>query len=189
MRKLSYYIASTVDGFIAAPDGAADFFPWEGDHNAAMSAEYPETIPTHVLSALGLPAQRARHFDTVVMGRGTYDQVLKEGITSPYHHLRQYVFSSSLDQRHPDVEIVSGDPATKVKELKQQDGLGIWLCGGGNLAGQLRDEIDELLVKIYPIVAGSGIPLFGGEFRPTGFRLSASRVFDSGMAFMTYTKP
>ncbi|SDN12421.1 dihydrofolate reductase family protein [Allokutzneria albata] len=188
MRTLSYYIASTVDGFIATPDGAADFFPWEGDHNAVMTAEYPETLPTHVAAAVGLPPSEPRHFDTVLMGRGTYEVVLKEGIRSPYAHLRQYVFSTGLEQQHPDVEIVPGDPVAKVRELKAQEGKGIWLCGGGVLAGALREEIDELLVKIYPIVAGSGIPLFDGEFRATGFRLTAHRVFDSGMAFMTYSR-
>ncbi|MCP3798776.1 dihydrofolate reductase family protein [Allokutzneria sp. A3M-2-11 16] len=188
MRKLSYYIASTVDGCIAAPDGAADFFPWDGDHNAVMTAEYPETLPTHVAAAVGLPTPEPRHFDTVVMGRGTYDVVLEEGFPSPYAHLRQYVFSTGLERQHPDVEIVSGDPVAKVRELKAQEGKGIWLCGGGNLAGVLREEIDELLVKIYPIVAGAGIRLFDGEFRATGFRLAAHRVFDSGMVFMTYRR-
>ncbi|WP_086820928.1 dihydrofolate reductase family protein [Allokutzneria sp. NRRL B-24872] len=188
MRKLSYYIASTVDGFIATPEGAADFFPWEGDHNAVMTAEYPETVPTHVAAMVGLPVPEPRHFDTVVMGRGTYDVVLKEGVPSPYEHLRQYVFSNSLTRQHPDVEVVPGDPVAKVRELKALEGKGIWLCGGGALAGALREEIDELLVKIYPIVAGSGVPLFSGEFRATGFKLAAHRIFDSGMAFMTYTK-
>jgi dihydrofolate reductase len=73
-------------------------------------------------------------------------------------------------------------------ELKTEQGNGIWLCGGGNLAYRLLPEIDELVLKLYPIVIGSGVPLFAGEFRPEHFTLAERIVYDNGVALLSYTK-
>jgi dihydrofolate reductase len=188
MRKLTYFVGTTIDGFIAGPDGSVDFFPMEGPHVDWMIARYPETIPGHFRGQVGITAENAV-FDTLVMGRATYEPALKVGITSPYPHLRQYVVSRTLaESPDPAVEIVSGDPLAKVRELKQEDGKGIWLCGGGQLAGALRPEIDELVIKLYPIVAGAGTPLFAGEFEPGFFELTESETFENGAAALTYVK-
>jgi dihydrofolate reductase len=187
MRTLTYYVATTLDGFIAASDGSVDFFTFEGDFAETILAEYPETMPVQARSLLGLADTPNRHFDTVVMGRGTYQPALEVGITSPYPHLRQVVFSRTLAATDPEVEIVAGDPAAFVRDLKSQDGQGIWLCGGGKLAAQLVAEIDELVVKCNPIVLGSGIPLFDGEPAATRFTLNATRSFDTGVVMSTYT--
>ena len=167
MRKLVYYVASTIDGFIAGPDGEFDFFPISAELMAVMNAELPETVPTHFRAPAGLTDTPNRRFDTVVMGRGTYEPALKEGITSPYAHLKQYVFSRTLPPAtEPEVEIVAGDPAEFVRELKSRDGGDIWLCGGGDLAGQLLPEVDEFIIKLNPVVIGSRIPLARRDFRP-----------------------
>ncbi|GAA3076357.1 dihydrofolate reductase family protein [Streptosporangium carneum] len=187
MRKLVYYVGSSIDGFIAGPDGSVDFFPMGDDILEHILAEYADAVPTHVRKAIGIDPPTTR-FDTVVMGRATYDPALREGITSPYGHLRQYVVSGSVTEApDPAVRIVSGDPVAAVRELKRQDGKGIWLAGGARLAGTLLPEIDELIVKVYPVIVGSGIPLFAGGFAPTQFELADSRVFGSGAAVMTYT--
>ncbi|MFF4762094.1 dihydrofolate reductase family protein [Streptomyces sp. NPDC001292] len=188
MRRLTYYVAATLDGYIAGPDGGYDFFPFEGEVREAILAEYPETMPAHVRGPLGLTTTPHRHFDTVIMGRGTYEPALKAGITSPYAHLEQYVVSRALASPSPDVELVADDPAALVRELKKQDGMGIWLAGGGKLAAALRDEIDELIIKRNPVVIGSGVPLFDGPFAPTGFVPTARRDFDSGVSIVTYTR-
>ncbi|MER7824832.1 dihydrofolate reductase family protein [Streptomyces sp. NPDC096097] len=188
MRKLTYYVGTTLDGFIAGPDGQFDFFPFEGDLAAALLAEYPETIPAQARGPLGLDGVANQRFDTVLMGRATYETGLATGVTSPYPHLKQYVFSRTLTQLDPAVEVLATDPVAFVRDLKKQDGAGIWLCGGANLAGQLLEEIDELIIKRHPVVIGSGIPLFDAPFRPDGFKLTDSRVFNSGAAITTYAK-
>ncbi|MFG3708720.1 dihydrofolate reductase family protein [Micromonospora sp. NPDC047670] len=188
MRKLTYYIAATLDGFIAGPDGQFDFFPIDPDLAAAMNAEQPETVPTRFRSLAGLADAENRRFDTVLMGRGTYEPEYKKGITSPYAHLRQYVFAHTDTAWDPQVEVVDGDPVAFVRRLKQQPGKDIWLCGGGRLAGQLSIEIDELTIKRYPLVIGAGIPLFAGPFTPTGFALAETRTFASGATVTTYTR-
>ena len=188
MRKLSYYVAATLDGYILGPDGQLDFFLFEGDVKEAIVTDYPETMPIQARGPLGLMSTPNKHFDTVIMGRGFYEPGRKLGITSPYPHLKQYVVSRSLVADDPDITVVTDDPAGLVRELKQQAGMDIWLCGGGTVAAALRDEIDELIVKRNPIVIGSGASLFNGPFGPTSFTPAATRDFDSGVNITTYTR-
>lgn len=188
MRTLTYYVAATLDGFIAAPDGGNDFFPIEADVMAAMNAAQPETVPTHVREQFGLADVPNKRFDTVVMGRRTYDPALQVGITSPYAHLRQVVFSRTLTSTDPSVEVVDTDPVAFVAELKRGDGKSIWLAGGGKLASALIGEIDELVVKRYPLVIGAGIGMFDGALDPARFRPSTSQAFASGAVVSTYVR-
>ncbi|WP_433386812.1 dihydrofolate reductase family protein [Micromonospora sp. KLBMP9576] len=189
MRKLVYYVASTLDGFIAGPDGSFDFFPIEADLSAHVNNLLPEVVPTVHRSALGIDAPNGR-FDAVLMGRGSYEPALSHGITSPYAHLTQYVFSRTLPPAaEPEVEIVSADPLEFVRELKRRDGRDIWLCGGGQLVGQLLPEVDELMIKLYPLVIGSGIPLADRGFDPHRYTLVDARPFDSGAVLLHYTRP
>ncbi|GAA2415865.1 dihydrofolate reductase family protein [Streptomyces glaucosporus] len=194
MRKLVYYVAVTLDGRIAGPGGEYDFFPvGEGEEGAAysawMSERYPETVPTVGRASMGVEDAPNRRFDTVLMGLGSYRPALDAGITSPYAHLRQYVVSSTLPpDTDPAVTVVSGDPLTLVRDLKQEEGKDIWLCGGGLLAGALLPEIDELVVKSYPVVAGAGIPAFNGEFGPTLFKVADRRSFANDVTVTWYVR-
>ncbi|WP_028476480.1 dihydrofolate reductase family protein [Nocardia sp. CNY236] len=191
MRKLTYYVASTVDGFIATDDGSVDFFPVGGDHGPAINAQYPETLPTKVREAIGLQ-DRNRYFDTVVMGRKTHEFGVRTGTSSPYAHLRQFVVSRTMPESpDPAVELISADPVQKVRALKREQGLGIWLCGGGQLAQALIPEIDQIFLKLHPIVLGRGRPLFGAGPRlpePARFRVITSTVFEDGVAVVKYSR-
>lgn len=191
LRKLTYFVGTSIDGFIAAPDGDFTFllpFVTE-DYLPHLIGEYPDTLPTPGRAALGVADVPNTRFDTVLMGLGTYAPGLPLGLANPYAHLRQIVFSRSLaDSPDPAVEVTDEDPVALVRKLKQEDGLGIWLCGGADLAGQLLPEIDELIVKQYPVVAGAGIPLFRADFSPCTFRLTDSRVFEGGNLVLTYAK-
>lgn len=189
MRRLTYLIGVTVDGFIAGPEDEIDFFPTPQPYLAHLAAEYPETMPTHVRGAIGLAEVGNRRWDTVIMGLGTYQPALTLGITSPYAHLRQVVVSTTLASEDPAVEVVTDDPVTRVRELKAEEGLDLYLAGGARLAGALVDEIDELVVKLYPVLAGSGIPfLTGGGFQPRTLRRVSTTSFDSGHLITEYVR-
>jgi dihydrofolate reductase len=190
MRKLTYLVAATIDGFITGPaNDNPDFFLHEGDHGDFIRAEYPEIMPTHLRPLIGLADAPNKHFDTVLQGRGSWEIGVREGITNAYQHLRSIVFSRSITESpDPTVEFVATDPVERVRELKREDGMGIYLCGGGKLAAALRPEIDELIIKLHPVVAGAGIPMFGGEFAPERYDLADTRVFNSGVVHLTYTK-
>ena len=196
MRKLIYYVAVTLDGYIAAPDGGFDFFPLEGDHGPWIVENYPESVPGHVREQLGLAETPPRVFDTVLMGRATHQVAVDEGLASGYPHLRQYVFTS-----HPDdlptkegLTITSEDPVAVARGLKaEESGLDIWLCGGGALAATLIDEIDELRLKVNPLVLGDGIPLIGAAAAKPGasampLTRRMSRAFESGVTYVEYVR-
>jgi dihydrofolate reductase len=190
MRKLTYYAAATLDGFIAADDGSVGFFPVGGDHGPAIRSQYPETLPTKVREVFGIATGNIS-FDTVLMGRKTYDFGVRTGTSSPYRHLRQFVVSTTLPESpDPGIELISADPLDRVRELKRESGLGIWLCGGGELARCLLPEIDQIFLKRYPVVLGSGRPLFGtgARIEPTLFRVTTSRMFKSGVSFVKFAR-
>ncbi|MEW9554129.1 dihydrofolate reductase family protein [Nonomuraea sp. NPDC050783] len=181
MRKLVYYIGVSLDGYIAGPKAEFDFYPLSDQMAAWINTRYPETLPTHIREPLGLANEPNKVFDTLVMGRGTYEPALDVPTTSPYSHLRQYVVSSTLKIDDPTVTVESGDPLALVRRLKAEDtGMDIYLCGGGKLAGALLPEIDEIILKSYPVVAGAGIPMFSGPFRPTLFTPTRRESFDNG---------
>ncbi|MYV30571.1 dihydrofolate reductase [Rhodococcus sp. DSM 6344] len=188
MRKLVYYVGASLDGYVAGPGGEFDFLPVSEQITAWICDRYPETVPTHVRPALGIEDAPNKTFDTVVMGRGSYEPGLAAGVKSPFAHLRQFVVSTTIpDAEDPPVTIVRADPLGVVRSLKEEEGQDIWLCGGGTLAGELLPEIDELIIKRYPVVAGAGIPMIRGNFEPTLFTPTATESLDDG-ASITWLK-
>ncbi|MFD5649459.1 MULTISPECIES: dihydrofolate reductase family protein [unclassified Streptomyces] len=190
MRNLTYFIACSIDGFIGGPDGDASFMvPFvDEEFFEFLKSEYPETLPTHGRRPLGIDDLPNKKFDTIVQGRASYDLALKEGVTSPYAHLREYVASRTLTESpDPNVEIISTDLVGRVRELKAEDSaLGIYLCGGSAVAGELVDEVDELVVKTYPVVLGTGMPMFGSGFEVSAFVPDSVRTFGNGVVVRTY---
>ncbi|RSN55774.1 dihydrofolate reductase family protein [Actinomadura sp. WAC 06369] len=195
MRKLVYYIASTLDGFVAGPDGAdptgpGGFWPIPDDYVRYIIAEFPETLPGPAREAMGVTDPGSR-FDTVLEGRRSYEVGLAQGVADAYPHLRHLVFSRTMTESpDPAVRLVSGDPAATVRELKEEDGKDIWIIGGGALAGALYAEIDRLVVKVAPLTIGAGVPLFGRDaaFDPRTWVLADHTVLDSGLVVLTYDR-
>ncbi len=189
MRKLVYYVAVSLDGFIAAPDGSFDAFPMEGDHMAALVQDWSDTIPGHVRDALGLPPADGSRFDSVVMGWNTYAIGLAAGVDSPYPHLRQFVVSTRRPVVPDAIELISDDPISAIRSLKSEPGdRDIWLCGGGRLAATIASEIDQLVLKVNPIALGDGIPLFNGSYQPSLFELASSTRYNSGVLVNEYQR-
>ena len=114
MRKLKYYVACSIDGFIARKDGSFKDLFLDGE----VVNDYIESF---------------KLFDIVLMGRKTYEVGLKEGKTNPYPMMKSFVFSCSM-KASPDenVEIVSENAIALVKSLKNEAGKDIYLCGGAN---------------------------------------------------------
>jgi dihydrofolate reductase len=190
MRTLTYFVAVSLDGFIAGPDRAdpTGFWPIGEDYVERLVADYPETLPGGARVALGVTAA-GTHFDTVISGRRTYEVGLAAGVTNAYPHLRHVVFSSTPGlSPDPTVEVVDGDPVQTVRALKRESGKDIWLVGGGDLAGALYAEIDRIVLKLSPLTLGSGIGLFGSSasFDVRRWRLVDHVVLPSGVGFLTY---
>ncbi|WP_313814562.1 dihydrofolate reductase family protein [Glutamicibacter sp.] len=191
MRRLVYCVASTLDGFIAGPDGGDPtgpdgFWPVSADYLQYLVATYPEILPTGARTALGVEAA-GTHFDTVLEGSRSYRIGLEVGVVDAFEHLRHIVFSNSLPASE-QVEIVDADPLETVRKLKADEGKDLWLVGGSSIAGTLYPEIDSLILKLAPLTIGSGIPLFGKEFEPTSWTLRDTHQTESGALFLTYDR-
>jgi dihydrofolate reductase len=171
MRKLKYHVATTLDGFIAHTDHTVNGFVAEGEH----VTEYFASLKND--------------YDIVLMGRRTYEFGFQFGVTNPYPWLRQYVISRSMAES-PDanVELVSENISLFVRELKEEEGKDIYLCGGGNLAARLLEEglIDEIVVKLNPVVFGAGVPLFSEAAKQAALELNSSKIYENGVMLLTY---
>lgn len=171
MRKLKYHVAITLDGFIAHTDHTVHGFVEEGEH---MTDSF---------------ASLKNDYDIVLMGRRTYEFGFQFGVTNPYPWLRQYVISRSM-AHNPDaiVELVSENIFEFVRELKEEDGKDIYLCGGAELAACFLEEglIDEIVVKLNPVVFGTGIPLFSGTAKQAALELMTSKVYENGVMLLNY---
>jgi dihydrofolate reductase len=174
-RKLVYYVATTVDHYIAHEDGSVGGFLMEGQH-----------IPDYFASL--------RDYDTVIMGKNTYESGyaygVKPGEPSPtYSHMMQYVMSRSMEEYHnPQLQVIRQDPAEFVMQLKSQEGGQIYLCGGGQLAGYLLDHklIDDLILKVNPVLFGRGIPLFGKSEAQVALSPYNSKIYANGVTINHY---
>lgn len=187
MRDLVYYVAMSIDGFIAAPDGDPGFFPNHPESVVALFHRYPETCPVHLQEHFGISDEPLR-FDAVIMGANTHRPAIEAGLSSAYPHLQQYVVTRSEFPPDNRVTFIDGDVAEFTRELKSRDGKDIWLCGGSDLAGQLVDEIDELQVKINPVVVGSGKPLFGMDFAASSWQLTNQELIPADVLLLTYRR-
>lgn len=191
MRKLVYYVATTLDGYIASPDGGdpsgAAYFPLTPDVIQFIVREYPETLPGPARAAMGVDGP-GKVFDTVLEGRASYEIGLAAGLTDAYPHLRHLVFSATLESQDPAVEIVRDNALERVRALKREEGKDLWLVGGGTLAHSLLPEIDQLVLKQNRSIIGSGIPLFNGPFQPHMFAPVDETLLDSGMRVLTYDR-
>ncbi|PRZ09564.1 dihydrofolate reductase [Isoptericola sp. CG 20/1183] len=192
MRNLVYYVAATLDGYIAGPDGGdpsgADYLPVTPDVVQFIVEHFPETLPGPAREAMGIDGP-GRSFDTVLEGRASYEVGLAAGLTDAYPHLRHLVFSTSMTTSpDPAVELVRGDALGRVRALKAESGLDLWLVGGGRLAHSLLPEIDRLVIKQNRSVIGSGVPLFDGPFRSHLFRPVDETLLSSGVRVVTYDR-
>ncbi|MFL6210613.1 MAG: dihydrofolate reductase family protein [Pyrinomonadaceae bacterium] len=171
MRTVTFRVASSLDNYIARKDGAVDWIMGGEEASAAMTDFW-------------------KNLDTVVIGRKTYEPVLKSGIPFPtYPGVKNYVMSRTLKEgSDKNVEIIRADAAEFVRKLKTEAGKDIFVMGGGLLAKSLFEAnlIDEVGVNIHPILLGSGIPLFHELSYQIELELIECKSFKNGCVSVTY---
>jgi dihydrofolate reductase len=170
MRTVTYGGACSLDGFIAGPDDAIDWLHFSRDVQDVMAA-YWATI------------------DTILMGRKTWEVAARSGgAPAMGQAITTYVFSRTLREAPPGVQLVADDAGEFVRTLKRRRGKGICLLGGGELARALfeADLIDEVGLNIHPVLLGSGVPAFHDAGRRIALRLVESRVLQGGCVLASY---
>lgn len=175
MRKIIYYVACSIDGYIAGPNGDISLFAQQKQGEGVQQ----------YLSDL-------QKFDTVIMGRKTYEFGYQYGLTPgqpAYPQMEHYIFSSSLkfQNQHASVHVCKLEPKL-IKELKSKEGSDIYMCGGGAFASWLLEQqmIDIVKIKLNPIVLGKGIRLFGKSEKAYSFNLGESKRYSDNLQISTY---
>ena len=166
MRRIRYQVACSLDGFIAGPD---DDFGW--------------ITPEPSFDFDALYAQ----FDTLLMGRRTYEIVRAAGET--FRGKEVIVASRTLvPGQHPGIEVVGDGLEERVRELRGGSGRDIWLYGGGALFSQLLDWglVDTVEPAIIPILLGGGVPLLPPPAARRGLTLTRHQAYPSGMVLLEY---
>jgi dihydrofolate reductase len=103
----------------------------------------------------------------------------------------KYVASTTIAESGWENSVfLKGDVASEVKKLKQQDGPDLQVWGSGNLVQTLlkHDLIDELKLKIFPVILGKGKRLFEDGVPPVAFTLEESKISPSGVIFANYQR-
>jgi len=171
MRKVVFGGANSLDNYFARKDDAVDWLIWS-DEVGKIMADYFKT------------------FDTIVMGRRTYEVAMASGHgAGTYGGMKTYVFSRTLKPRSTkNLEITSDDVAEVVRRLKLQEGKDICIMGGGLLAKSLFEAnlIDEIGFNIHPVLLGSGIPLFHEMSHQIDLELIDCTTFKTGCVLVTY---
>ena len=173
MRPIIYYVATSLDGYIAGPNEDISGFVPSGDG----VAQYLQDLQS---------------FDTTIMGRKTYEFGYKYGLEPgqpAYPHMEHYIFSKTLklENPHPKVKVCPLD-LQNIIALKASKGSSIYLCGGGQFAGWLLENelIDVLKIKLNPLLLGSGIRLFGDSKKQYQLALQGRQSFEEGLQILTY---
>jgi dihydrofolate reductase len=170
MRKLRYSVECSLDGFIARENHSYDFLLSEGEH-----------VDDFIKSLY--------HYDIALMGRKTYEIGLEAGVINSSLSLQQYVVSNTLVQTiDPRIKILSGDVAKVIQSLKEEGGKDILLSGGAELAFALLQKqlIDEISLRIHPVIIGSGIPVFSKISRDVRLRAYSHKQYNNGIILTSY---
>ena len=171
MRKVIFGGANSLDNYIAGPGEAIDWILF-GDEAAALMADYWKS------------------FDTLVMGRKTYEFSVRSGGGGSSPGVKSYVFSRTLPPGPRDgVEFVADDPAAFVRRLKGEPGKDICVFGGGEFGTALLEAggvIDEIGFNVHPVLLGGGVPLFLPMRRRVNLELLECRPFKNGTVYVRY---
>ena len=166
----SVFIATSLDGFIARPNGDLDWLPAGGGEPHG----YDEFIA---------------RVDAIVIGRKTFEKVLTLEAW-PYGGKRVVVLSSrpvDLSGAGGVVEQMAGPPAEIVSQLAASGAHHLYVDGGITIQGFLRAGlIQRLVITRVPVLIGEGVPLFGTLPRDIQLRHMATRHYTSGLVQSEY---
>ena len=167
MRRLRYSVASSLDGFIAGPNGDYDWIVIDPEIDFAAMYEA---------------------YSGLVMGRKSYEVAASTEMPGPA--LPTYVYSRTLPEGERNGVTFSRDPVTHVRTLKETaEGKPLWLWGGGELFGELAGAglVDGIEVAVIPVVLGAGVPLMSPKGPRLSLELRRHRLYSrTGTMFLEY---
>ncbi|HYN21845.1 MAG TPA: dihydrofolate reductase family protein [Thermoanaerobaculia bacterium] len=152
-------MAMSLDGYIAGPNGESDWIVMDPDIDFS--------------SLMGA-------FDTILLGRKTYEVTRQHGGGGGMPGMKAYVFSRTLRQADCPGVIVSDKPAETLAELKTAKGKDIWLFGGGSLFRSLLELglVDSVEVAVIPVLLGGGLSLLPAPAKQRKLKLVNHRIYE-----------
>jgi len=168
MRRICYQVAMSLDGYIAGPNGEFDWIVMD-----------PEIDFAEIFN----------RFDTLLMGRRTFEAARAIGQASMPGKKIVVVSRTMRPEDHPDLTILGADLADGLARLKAEPGKDIWLFGGGSLFSSLLDlgMVDTVEAAVIPVLLGGGVPFLAPRDARTRLALSGRRVYEaSGIVLLEY---
>lgn len=174
MFEIIYFVASSLDGYIATVDGSVDWlsrFHTAGEDHGAGDLE--------------------ASVDALLLGSHTYEFALKLG-QWPSPDKPSWVFTRrDLRILHPSITMTGQSPREVVDSLASRGLHRAWLMGGGKLAASFHADqlISRYIISVFPVLLGSGIPLFASHSSPPdALRFVSEKPFKSGIVQVTYER-
>lgn len=170
-RKVILFIACSADGIIAKPGDNLDFLNLV--ESPGEDYGYDELI---------------QRIDTVIMGRKTFDWVVKAINELPHKGKKVYVITHQIKPPKEHCEFYNDSLHYLIRSLKQQKGKDIFCDGGAEIVNLLLKDrlIDEVIISYIPVLLGEGKRLFSGNFSEQKLKLLSSRTFLSGLVQVRY---
>lgn len=170
-RKVILYIASSLDSYIAKPNDDLSFLSIvekEGENYG-----YDQFIQS---------------VDTVIIGRKTYDWVMKHVPEFVHKDKDSFVITRTTKPSEGKIQFYTGDLKELVIRLKQKEGKNIFVDGGAEIVNELMKHhlIDEIILSIIPVILGEGIKLFKDGIPEEKLILESSKSFDTGLVQLHY---
>jgi dihydrofolate reductase len=184
MRKVVVFNMVSLDGFFVDSKGDMS---WAHKHDAEWNA---------------FVSENASGSGVLVFGRVTYELMASYWPTpmalqnSPVvakgmNDMPKIVFSRTLNEASwSNTKLIKGDLAAEVRRLKNEAGPDMVILGSGSIVSQLAQQnlIDEYQMALSPIVLGKGRTMFEGVKEKLNLRLTKSRTFGNGTAFLCYQR-
>lgn len=172
-RRLILYIATSVDGYIAGPDDDLGFLSTVAKQGEDYG--YGAFIDT---------------VDTVILGRKTYEWVMKHVNTFPHADKEAYIVTRTPRPSNGNITFYTGDLTDLVNHLKQLEGKNIFCDGGAEVVHELMKSnlIDEWIISIVPVMMGNGTKLFKDGRPMLEMELVSSKSYDTGLTQVHYKR-
>ena len=172
-RKVILYIAMSLDGYIAKPNDDLGFL-------SIVAKEGEDYGYEKFVSSI----------DTVILGRKTYDWVMKQVEIFPHANKKTFVITHHKNPNIGNINFYNGNLEDLINTLKSESGKNIFCDGGAQIVNELlkKSLIDEFIISIIPIMLGSGTKLFNEGIPEQQLQLLNVKTFETGLVQLYYKR-